>query len=113
MTRSYFTEDQKMVYSPFPKWNFEEQRVIRETLIMKGFFINCVSRVGCDRKYHDAWLVERDDVPQLIEELFRQRLIVEVQAEGNYKAAINFCYDYHADTIISACRRFRNKKGDV
>ena len=39
-------------------------------------------------------------MPQLIEELFRQRLVVEVQAEGSYKAGIIFGYDYAAETIF-------------
>ena len=46
----------------------------------------------------------REDVPRLIEELFRQRLVVEVQAEGGGKAAISFVYDYHVDSILSAIR---------
>ena len=111
MTESYFTEDQKMYTSNFPKWNFDECYRIHEILQDKGYFMNCVLRVGCDRKYHDAWQVEREDVPRLVEQLFRQRLVVEVQAEGHGKASINFVYDYHADTIISAVKRFwRNKK---
>ena len=111
MTESYFTEDQKMYISNFPKWNFDECYRIQEILHEKGYFMNCVSRVGCDRKNHDAWQVEREDVPRLVEQLFRQRLVVEVQAEGHGKASINFVYDYHADTIISAVKRFwRNKK---
>lgn len=111
MTESYFTEDQKMYTSNFPKWNFDECYLIQEILHDKGYFMNCVLRVGCDRKYHDAWQVEREDVPRLVEQLFRQRLVVEVQAEGHGKASINFVYDYQADTIISAVKRFwRNKK---
>lgn len=110
MSRSYFTEDQKMVTVKFPKWTLDECQIIRETLYEKGYFINCVCRVGCDKKYHDAWQVEREDIPQLIEQLFRQRIVVEVQAEGSYKASINFVYDYSATTIIDAVRRFQKNR---
>lgn len=111
MTESYFTEDQKMYVSNFPKWTFDECYLMQEILEKKGYPMNCVSRVGCDRRWHDAWQVQRDDVPRLVEQLFRQRLVVEVQAEGHGKASINFVYDYHADTIIAAVKRFwRNKK---
>lgn len=111
MTESYFTEDQKMYTSNFPKWNFDECYLIQEILMDKGYPMNCVTRVGCDRKWHDAWQVQRADVPRLIEQLFRQRLAVEVQAEGHGKASINFVYDYHPDTIIAAVRRFwRNNR---
>lgn len=110
MSRSYFTEDQKFYHSPYPKWTWEEQDVIQDILFKKGYFINIVTRVGCDRKSHDAWQVEREDIPQLIEQLFRQRITVEVQAEGSYKASINFCYDYSAGTIIDAVSRFQKKK---
>jgi len=114
MSRSYLTEDAKMFKAPVKAWSFEECLRIQEILIGKGYLVNCVSRVGCDRKYHDAWQVEREDVPQLIEQLFRQRLVVEVQAEGSYKASINFVYDYYAETIIDAVSRFqKNKKGDA
>lgn len=110
---AYFTEDQKMYTSNFPKWNLDECYTIREILYDKGYFINCVSRVGCDRKYHDAWQVERKDVPRLVEQLFRQRLTVEVQAEGHGLASINFVYDYHASTIIAAVKRFqKNNRED-
>ena len=110
MSRSYFTEDQKMVSSPYPKWTWEEQDKIREILLEKGYIVNIVTRVGCDRKPHDAWHVQREDIPQLIEQLFRQRITVEVQAEGGYKASINFCYDYAAGTIIDVVSRFQKKK---
>ena len=111
MSRSYFNESHKMYrVEDVPKWNWDEQDTIQEILFAKGYFVNIVSRVGCDRKYHDAWIVERADVPQLIEELFRQRFTVEVQSEGSYKASINFCYDYPGESVISAVRRFRKNK---
>lgn len=114
MSRSYFTEDAKMASSPFPKWTFEECCKIGSILHEKGYYVNIVSRVGCDRKYHDAWQVERKDMPRLIEQLFRQRITVEVQAEGQGKASINFVYDYNAQTIIGAVGRFqRNKRGGI
>ena len=110
MTRSYFTEDQKLLKLATPKWTWDECNVIHEILFSKGYFVNCVSRVACDRKSHDSLQVERDDVPQLVEQLFRQRLVAEVQAEGSYKASIIFGYDYHASTIIDAVNRFQKNK---
>lgn len=110
MSRTYHTEDQKLVKYNFPKWTFDECYTIRDVLYDKGFFINCVSRIACDGKYHDAWQVQREDVPQLVEELFHQRIVAEFQAEGSYKASIIFGYDYSAETIIHAVKRFRNKK---
>ena len=93
-----------------PYWTWDEQHLIQDILFDKGFLVNIVSRVSCDRKYHDAWQVQREDVPQLIEELFRQRFSVEVQAEGRYKASINFNYDYSGQSVISAVQRFRKNK---
>lgn len=114
MSRPYLTEDAKMFQAPREAWTLEECCMIQEILYSKGYLVNCVSRVGCDRRYHDAWQVEREDIPQLIEQLFRQRLVVEVQAEGKYKASINFVYDYYAETILDAVRRFqKNNKCDV
>lgn len=111
MSRAYFTEDAKMYRSSFPAWSVEDCLTMSEILDEKGYSVTCgVLRVGCDRKYHDSWEVKREDIPRLIEELFRQRIVVEVQAEGHGKASINFCYDYHADTIIDAVSRFRRNR---
>lgn len=113
MSRSYFTEDQKVFTTPFAKWTFDECLTIHEIMYEKGYHMNCVSRMGSDRKYHDAWQVEREDVPRLVEQLFRQRLVFEAQAEGHGKASINFVYDYSAETIINAVSRFwKNKRSD-
>lgn len=112
MTESYFTEDAKMAVTNFPKWNFDECCTIQEILIGKGYLVNIVSRVGCDRKYHDAWECNRKDVPRLVEQLFRQRFTVEVQAEGHGKASINFVYDYAAESVISAVKRFQKNNNE-
>ena len=106
MTESYFTEDAKLLGSPFKPWTFHECCLMTEILLEKHYLVNCVSRLGCDRKYHDAWRVERKDIPRLVEELFKRRIAVEVQAEGHGKASIIFVYDYSASQIIDACRRF-------
>ena len=111
MSRAYFTEDQKLAKLTHPpRWTISEQTIIEETLFDKGYFVNTVSRIACDCKWHDALQVKREDMPQLIEELFRQRLTFEVQAEGKYNASIIFCYDDHATTVISAVKRFRKNK---
>jgi len=110
MSRSYFTEDDKMVMSPFPRWTHNECNNIQFILHKKGYEVNIVSRVGCDRKRHDAWLVPRKHVPFIVEQLFRQRLVVEVQAEGKLQASINFVYDYSAITIIEAVSRFQKRR---
>lgn len=110
MSRPYFTEDQKMYNSPYPRWTWDEITLIQKILKEKGYLVDIVTRIACDRKAHDSWRVEREDIPQLIEELFRQRITVEVQAEGGYKASLNFCYDYSAETIIEAVSKFRKNK---
>ena len=113
MTRSYFTEDAKLAKSPWPKWNIEESLLMEDILYKKNYYVHCVMRMGCDRKYHDAWQVERKDIPRLVEQLFRHRIAVEVQAEGHGKASINFIYDYSADHIISVVEKFwKNKEDD-
>lgn len=106
MSKAYFNETDKIASASWPAWTHEQQNLITDILNDKGYNICCVSRIGCDRKCHDAWLVERDDIPRLIEQLFRQRITVEVQAEGRGKASINFCYDYSAAHILSAVKRF-------
>lgn len=111
MSRSYFTEDAKMYHSRFPAWSIDDCLRMSEILDEKGYSVTCgVLRVGCDRKYHDAWEIKREDTGRIVEELFRQRITVEVQAEGHGKASINFVYDYHASTILEAVSRFRRNR---
>lgn len=110
MSRSYFNEDDKLYSVKYSKWSMKSHEVMRNLLREKGYFVNCVARRGCDRVYHDAWQVERKEVPRLIEQLFRQRLVVEVQAEGHGNASINFVYDYSEDHIINSIRRFQKNK---
>lgn len=110
MSRSYFTEDSKMIYTPYPKWSSDACMLMKELLWDKGYHVNIVARVGCDRKYHDAWQVFRGDIPRLIEQLFRQRIVVEVQAEGQGMASINFVYDYGENHILECIGKFQKNK---
>ncbi|MBQ2651931.1 MAG: hypothetical protein IJF83_00095 [Methanobrevibacter sp.] len=108
----YFTEDQKMVRMKRQPWNHDEYYQIHNILWEKGYLVNCVVRMGADGKWHDAWQIEREDTPTLIEMLFRQRIPVEVQAEGHGKASINFVYDTRADQILECLPRFfKNPRG--
>lgn len=109
-TRAYFTEDQKARKLVRVPWTGQEQDTIQLILDEKGYGMMCVSRIACDGKPHDAWQVNREDVPQLVEELFRQRIVAEFQAEGHGKAGIIFGYDYYASSIIDAVSRFRRNR---
>ena len=110
--RSYPGEEEKLMISPYPKWTWDEKTKIQKILLKKGYLVNTVPRLGCDRKSHDALLVQREDIPRLIEQLFRERIPVEVQAEGHGQASIIFVYDFSAETIIAAVKRFyKNNKG--
>lgn len=113
MGRKYFDETAKLAKSPWPKWDIEECLLIQNILQEKDYNVQCVSRIGCDRKFHDAWQVERKDVPRLVEQLFRKRIVVEVQAEGHGKASINFVYNYKASDIIAAVKKFWKNKEDT
>ena len=107
MSRSYFTEDQKLITLIREPWGMNACYTIKDILNEKGYYVNCVMRIGADGKPHDALQVEREDVPQLVEQLFRQRFTVEVQAEGNGKASINFVYDYPASVVLTAVEKFQ------
>lgn len=113
MSRSYFTENQKTVTMNFPRWTIDECYTIREILYNKEYYMNCVTRIGADKKPHDAWQIERADAPRIVEQLMRQRIVAEFQGEGHGLAAVIFSCGYHADTIISAVKRFqKNNRGD-
>lgn len=111
MSRAYHTENQKLVsLANVEKWSWDDCFEIRDLLNDKGYFVNCVSRIGADKKWHDALQVYRADVPRLVEQCFRQRLVAEFQAEGHGMASIIFSYDYAAETIISCVSRFQKNK---
>ena len=110
MTESYPTEEQKLVKFEFPPFTLEESLTVHEIFRDKGYDINVVSRLGSDGRMHDAFHVERKDVPQLVEQFFRQRIAAEYQAEGKGKASIINCYDYSSETLISAIKRFHKNK---
>lgn len=112
MSRAYFTEDQKLVRFQRVAWTFDECILMSELMETKGYQISAASRFGCDRQPHDAWQVERKDIPQLIEQLFRQRIPVEVQAEGKGKAGIIFVYDNTASQVINAIGMFQKNRRD-
>lgn len=112
MTEAYFTEDQKLVKPKRVPWTFDECMAMTNIGKDKDYQINTVSRLGCDRKPHDAWHVPREDIPQLIEQLFRQRIPVEVQAEGHYKASIIFVYDHQGSSVLSALYAFQRNRGN-
>ena len=110
MSRSYFTEDAKLAHLKTPRWTFDECMLIHEILWEKGYIVNCVTRRGYDGKWKEAWQVQRKDVPRLVEQLFRQRIVAEFQAEGHGNAGIIFGHPYAAETIIEAAGRFQKNK---
>ena len=110
MTEPYPTEEQKFAKLKREVWTFEDCDLINKILFEKGYGVNCVSRVGADLKSHDALQIKRQDAPQLLEQLFRQRLVAEWQAEGKGKAAIIFSHNYKVETIIAAIKRFQKKQ---
>lgn len=112
MTADYFTEDQKLLRPKRVPWTMNECSRMSKIAKDKGYQINVVSRFGCDRQAHDAWHVPRKDVPRIIEQLFRQRIPAEVQAEGHGKASVIFVYDHYGSSIINALNRFQKNKGD-
>ena len=112
MSRAYFNEAQKLVRFPRVAWTYDECFLIKDIMEGKGYNITAVSRLGCDRQPHDAWEVNRRDIPRLIEQLFRQRIPVEVQAEGKGKAAVIFVYDNSVAQIIDAVGMFQKNRRD-
>ena len=110
MTESYYDESQKLVRFKRVPWTWTEQDLIKDILSKKGYDAHVVTRLGCDRQPHDALHVSRKDVPQLVEQLFRQRFHVEVQPEGHGMAAIIFVYDNRAGEVIERFGRFQKNK---
>lgn len=110
MTEAYHTEDMKLVKMARVPWTFDECMLIHNIFHDKGYNVNCVDRIGADGKWHDAFQIERKDAPVLVEQLFRQRLVAEYQAEGHGNAAIIFSHNYACETIIAAVKKFQKNR---
>ncbi len=105
------TREEKLTLPSHPFWTVDETKEIERILFKKGYHvIVTTTRLGCDRKEHDAWVVPRMDVGVIVEQLFRQRISVEVEAEGSMQAAIIFVYDYKASDIVKAVKKFHRMK---
>lgn len=115
MSKPYMTREDKLALPRYPFWTVDETSAIESILFKKGYhIIVTTTRLGCDCKEHDAWIVPRRDVGVIIEQLFRQRISVEVEAEGSMQAAIIFVYDYKASDILKAVKKFhRMKEGEL
>lgn len=113
MSKSYFRDYDKRTQFKYPPWTWDENHLMMDILHEKGYAMTVVARRGCDGQSHDAWLVNRKDIPRLIEQLFRQRISVEVQAEGHGKATIIFVYDYAGGHILQVAKKlWKNNRED-
>lgn len=111
MSKPYLTREEKLALPRYPFWTCEETDEMNHILFKKGYHVIVMTtRLGCDCKEHDAWIVPRRDVGGIIEQLFRQRIAVEVEAEGSMQAAIIFVYDYKAAAILNAVKKFQKNK---
>lgn len=110
MSRPYLTREEKLTLPRYPFWTVDETEKMRKILFKKGYpVIVITTRLGCDKEEHDAWIVPRVDVGVFIEQLSRQRLTVEVEAEGSMQSALTFVYDYKGEDVLKAVRRFQRR----
>lgn len=97
MSRAYFNEYQKTVQpvKNDPKfWNMSNIADMEKIFYKKGYrFVTCHSRADHNGVMHNAWVVPREHTGLLIEFLFRQRIMVEVEAVKGHNANIIFVCD--------------------
>ena len=97
MSRSYFNEYQKTIQPTRPRsnfWNMDQVADLEEIFYNKGYrYVTCDLRADHNGVLHNTWTVPREHVGVLIEFLFKQRIMVEVEAIRGYKAHIIFVCD--------------------
>ena len=97
MSRAYFNEYQKTVQpvKRNPKfWDMDQIADMESKFYSKGYrFVTCNLRADHNGALHNAWTVPREHTGLLIEFLFCQRVMVEVEAVGGDKANIIFVCD--------------------
>lgn len=97
MSSSYFNEYQKTVQPTVRKPNFWDMDAVcdmENLFYTKGYrYITCNIRRDHNGINHNTWIVPREHIGLLVEFLFRQRIIVEVEAIGKGKANIIFVCD--------------------
>ncbi|MBQ2653050.1 MAG: hypothetical protein IJF83_05800 [Methanobrevibacter sp.] len=111
MSRPYLTIEDKFIQPHYALWSHEASEKIKSTLMKKGYFIIVpTTRKGYDNKEHNSWVVYRKEIGVILEQLFRQRVNVEVEATGTFEADIIFVSDPHETDMLKIVKRFQKIK---
>lgn len=79
-----------------PSWTSDEAMEMTEKFMKKNRCVNCFPRIGYDGCWHNAWQVPRRDIQDYLEQLFFERITVQVQADKHMIASIIFINDESA-----------------
>ena len=110
MSKPYLSQEEKLSQPHFPLWSHQGSEEMRSILHRKDYHIIVpTTRKGYDGKEHNSWVVYRKDIPKFIEQLFRQRINVEVEAIGQFEADIIFVSDPKESEMIRIVKKFRKE----
>lgn len=96
MSRSYFTDDMKLVkrVKPLPLWTPEQCITLEDMLYKKGYLVSVSSCIDHNGTLCNCWKIERGMAGFFVEEIMKRRMIVEVEPRPHYRADIIFvCRD--------------------
>ena len=103
MSRAYFNEYQKTIRPTVRNPNFWDMDAVADFELFfytKGYrYVRCNLRRDHNGVLHNTWIVPREHVGVLVEFLFKQRIMVEVEATGKDKSNIIFVCDESSTRI--------------
>ena len=108
MSKPYLSEEEKLCQPHYPLWSHESTETMRTILHKKNYHVIVpTTRKGYDGREHNSWVIYRKDIPKFIEQCFRQRLNIEVEAIGQFEADIIFVSDPSEEQMLKLVRRFQ------
>ena len=115
MSRSYFTDDMKLVKpsKPLPLWTPQECMEVEQTLHSKGYDSVSVSvRYDHNGVLCNCWSVERDMVGFFVEELMKRRVIIEIEAKRHFRVDLLFVCRNNILDVKNWIKNIPKCKGD-
>ena len=91
-------------------WGLQDIESIIAAFESKGYNVSCLSRLNSNAVRYDALIINRYDSAIIMEYLFQQRIIVEVEAEGREEVALIFVYCTQAESLIKNIKMLPHRK---
>ncbi|DBA59570.1 TPA_asm: hypothetical protein CBHJFHIM_00009 [Methanobrevibacter gottschalkii virus vir075] len=110
MSKAYMTDFDKVMLNDGIKgnkcsWSMSDMDNVISAFDEKGYLVSVLSRLDSHAVMHDALIVNRYDIPIILEYLFQQRICVEVEAEGREEVSLIFVYNTPVEVLLDNIKK--------